>query len=331
MWLKQLAPLSLSSSEGGEYARARSTRHNGHVTMPEDLPQDAPLNAVWLSAAVERALIEDLGETPGRDVTTQATIPATTQVAGVVVFRAVGVVAGLAVIPEVLQQVAARWGLDVPTVELLASDADIVEPGTAVARIEGAGHVVLIAERTILNFLSRASGVATHTRRWADALEGTGARVLDTRKTTPGMRELEKYAVRCGGGTNKRMGLFDCAMVKDNHVVAAGSVRGAVEAIQGQFPGVPIQVEVESEAQAMEAIDAGVRFLMLDNMAPDLMRDLVAKVRALEPAVGQVRLEATGGLTLHNARDVALTGVDFMSVGGLTHSSPIVDIALDLY
>ena len=299
--------------------------------MPEDLPQDAPLDAAWLRSAVECALHEDLGHAPGRDVTTQPTIPSTTQVSGAVVFRDSGVVAGLAVIPEVLSQVAVRLDLPVPQVDLLASDGDVVGAGTTVANVAGAGHVVLIAERTILNFMSRASGVATHTRRWADALEGTGARVLDTRKTTPGLRELEKYAVRCGGGTNKRMGLYDCAMVKDNHIVAAGSVRGAIEAIGQRFPDVPIQVEVEGRAQAMEAIEAGVRFLMLDNMTPDAMRALVAEVRGLESAVGQVRLEATGGLTLENARDVALTGVDFMSVGGLTHSSPIVDIALDLH
>lgn len=299
--------------------------------MPEDLPQDRPLDSAWLRRAVQRALDEDLGDAPGRDVTTQATIASTAEVTGDVVFRDDGVVAGHAVIGEVLSQVAERLGLAAPRVETLLADGDRVMAGTTVAHLAGNGHVALIAERTMLNFLSRASGVATHTRRWADALEGTGARVLDTRKTTPGLRELEKYAVRCGGGTNKRMGLFDCAMVKDNHIVAAGSVRGAIEAIQTRFPDAPIQVEVEREAQAMEAIHAGARFLMLDNMGLDAMAQLVNAVRALEPRVGRVRLEATGGLTLDNARDVALTGVDFMSVGGLTHSSPIVDIALDLH
>jgi nicotinate-nucleotide pyrophosphorylase (carboxylating) len=280
---------------------------------------------------VEVALDEDLGPAPGRDVTTQATITASTEVTGDVVFRQQGVVAGIAVIGEVLTQVADRLALTVPRVDVVATDGDLVEPGTTVAHVAGSGHVVLIAERTILNFMSRASGVASHTRQWADALAGTGAKVLDTRKTTPGLRELEKYAVRCGGGTNKRMGLFDCAMVKDNHIVAAGSVRGAIEAIQEQFPGVPIQVEVERESQALEAIQSGVRFLMLDNMSPQAMSELVASVRALEPESGRVRLEATGGLTLETVRDVALAGVDFMSVGALTHSSPIVDIALDLH
>lgn len=298
--------------------------------MPEDLPQDAPLDAAWLEGAIAVALDEDLGAPPGRDVTTQATIPASAAVYGAVVVREEGVLAGLDVVEATLAQVAHRLNLPVPEVSVLAADGDRVAPGAAVARIEGAGHVVLIAERTILNLMSRASGVATHTRRWVDALEGTGARVLDTRKTTPGLRELQKYAVRCGGGTNKRRGLFDCAMVKDNHVVAAGSVTAAVQAISAAYPGVPIQVEVESLEQAQEAVDAGVRFLMLDNMPPSLMGEVIQAVRAREALTGRVRFEATGGLTLKNAREVALSGVDFMSVGGLTHSSPILDIALDL-
>lgn len=298
--------------------------------MPEDLPQDRHLRASWLASAVGEALDEDLGREPGRDVTTQATIPAAAQVNGQIVVREDGVVAGLPVIAETLGQVAERLSLPTPAVDLLAADGDRLEAGAPVATISGAGHVVLIAERTMLNFLSRASGIATHTRQWADALEGSGARVLDTRKTTPGLRELEKYAVRAGGGTNKRFGLFDCAMVKDNHIVAAGSVAAAVHAIATRFPNVPIQVEVESEAQAQEAIGAGARFLMLDNMTLDAMRALVLAVREREPEVGRVRLEATGGLTLERARLVADTGVDFMSVGGLTHSSPVLDLALDL-
>ncbi|MFV0633703.1 carboxylating nicotinate-nucleotide diphosphorylase [Demequina sp.] len=298
--------------------------------MPEDRPQDRSLRASWLASAIGEALDEDLGSEPGRDVTTQATIPASTQVSGAIVMREDGVIAGIPVITETLGQVAERLGLPTPVIELRATDGDRLSAGAHVADISGAGHVILIAERTILNFLSRASGVATHTRRWADALEGTGARVLDTRKTTPGMRELEKYAVRVGGGVNKRIGLHDCAMIKDNHIHAAGSVTAAVNAVAQRFPDVPVQVEVESPEQAREAIDAGARFLMLDNMDLDAMRSLVRQVRELEPQVGQVRLEATGGLTLERAREVAETGVDFMSVGALTHSSPIVDVALDL-
>ncbi len=298
--------------------------------MPEDLPQDRPLDPAWLSATVTAALDEDLGGSPGRDVTTQATISSSVRVTGDVVVRDDGVLAGVGIVEEVVSQVAQRLGLDKPSVDRLAADGDRIAAGTAVARIEGSGHVVLIAERTLLNLMSRASGVATHTRRWADALEGTEARVLDTRKTTPLLRELDKYAVRCGGGVNKRFGLYDCAMVKDNHIVAAGSVAGAVAAIRRAFPDVPIQVEVESERQALEALDAGVTFLMLDNMAPAEMAQLVKEIRGLADRYGVIQIEATGGLTLDNAADVGATGVDFMSVGALTHSSPILDIALDL-
>jgi len=299
--------------------------------MPEDLPQDRPLDQEWIARVVANTLDEDLGGWPGRDVTTQATIEPNALVSGEFVVREDGVIAGLAVIAETLNQVADRLGFATPALSLEASDGDWVAAGTAVARVEGVGHAVLIAERTILNLMSRASGVATHTRQWADALEGTGARVLDTRKTTPGLRELDKYAVRCGGGTNKRFGLYDCAMIKDNHIVAAGSIAGAVEAIRAAFPDVPIQVEVENRAQALEALEAGVLFLMLDNMAPAAMAELIGEVRGMVAEFGAVRFEATGGLTLATAASVAASGVDFMSVGALTHSSPILDIALDLH
>jgi len=298
--------------------------------MPEELPQDRPLDPAFLTRIVATALDEDLGAAPGRDVTTQATISPDAVVTGAVVARADGVVAGLDAVAETLGQVADRLGLARPDVTVRAADGDRVRAGDRLAELAGSGHVVLIAERTLLNLVSRASGVATHTRRWVDALAGTGARVLDTRKTTPGLRELEKYAVRRAGGVNKRMGLFDCAMVKDNHIVAAGSVTAAVAAIGARFPDVPIQVEVETWSQAEEALAAGVRFLMLDNLPPDAMAGFVARIREREPHLGKVWLEATGGLTLANARDVAATGVDFMSVGALTHSSAILDIALDL-
>jgi nicotinate-nucleotide pyrophosphorylase (carboxylating) len=299
--------------------------------MPEDMPQDRELDQAWLAATVAAALDEDLGGRPGRDVTTQATIPATLLVSGDVVVRDDGVLAGIGVVDEALAHVARRLGLEAPRVQHLAADGDVIAAGTSVARIEGPGHVVLIAERTVLNLMSRASGVATHTRRWVDALAGTGTRVLDTRKTTPLLRELDKYAVRCGGGVNKRFGLYDCAMIKDNHIVAAGSIESAVEAIRQAFPDVPIQVEVEGREQAFEALAAGVRFLMLDNMPPHQMAELVREIRAQASRFGRVRFEATGGLTLAHAADVGATGVDFMSVGALTHSSAILDIALDLY
>ncbi|WP_084075172.1 carboxylating nicotinate-nucleotide diphosphorylase [Demequina sp. NBRC 110052] len=300
------------------------------MTYPEELDQERPLNTTWLRDTVRLALSEDLGGYPGRDVTTQATLTEDAAASGVIVAREAGIIAGVAVIEEALNQTAIRLGLRRPVVELKVADGDALAPGTVIAEVNGAAQVLLVAERTILNLVSRASGVATHTRQWADALAGTGARVLDTRKTTPGLRELERLAVRCGGGVNKRFGLFDCAMIKDNHIVAAGSLAGAIEAIGEAYPDVPVQVEVESHAQATEAIGAGARFLMLDNMAPDAMAELVARVRQGEKKTGKVWLEATGGLTLDNAADVAATGVDFMSVGALTHSSPILDLALDL-
>ena len=209
--------------------------------------------------------------------------------------------------------------------------AGLARAGDVVAELRGPVRQVLMAERTVLNILSRASGVATHTRLWTDALTGTGCTVLDTRKTTPGLRALEKYAVRCGGGTNKRMGLYDVAMVKDNHKIAAGGVGAAYAAIREQFPDVTIEVEVTTTAEAIEALEAGSRFLMCDNMSVDLLRTTVAAAREWAAARSEsVEIEATGGLTLEVAADYGATGIDWMSVGGLTHSSPIVDLALDL-
>ena len=285
------------------------------------------LDPAWIARIVTTALDEDLGPAPGRDVTTQSTIPPEAVGAADLVARQDGVVAGLVVAPEVVGQVAARLGLPVPTVDQRVPDGTRVSRGDVLAVLTGPVQVLLVAERTLLNLASRASGVATHTRRWADALEGTGALVLDTRKTTPGLRALEKYAVRCGGGTNKRMGLYDVAMVKDNHVVAAGSVSAAVAAVQERFPDVTIQVEADTLDQALEAVAAGARFLLLDNMPTPLLTEVVAAVRAVDAGV---ELEATGNLTLDRAREVASTGVDYLSVGGLTHSSPILDLALDL-
>ena len=191
----------------------------------------------------------------------------------------------------------------------------------------GSTQVTLVGERTMLNLVCRLSGIATHTHAWAQRLEGTGATVLDTRKTTPGLRALEKYAVRAGGGTNKRMGLYDVAMIKDNHKLAAGSLSKAYAAVRAKFPDVPVQVEVTTTEEALESVAVGARFLLCDNMSVDLLRATVQAVRATGE---DVELEATGGLTLEVARACAETGVDYLSVGGLTHSSPILDLALDL-
>ena len=284
----------------------------------------------WAQDVVRVALLEDLGP-EGVDVTTEATIPADQRRVAEVVARAPGVVAGVPVIDLVLTAVVETLGVDLAEpdvlVDVVVDDGGRVERGDVIARLAGPTRVILVAERTVLNLLSRLSGVATHTRRWADALEGTGTMVLDTRKTTPGMRWLEKYAVRCGGGTNKRMGLYDVAMIKDNHKLAAGSVAAAYDLVRQRFPDVTVQVEVTTPAEAQEAYDAGARFIMCDNMAVEVLGETVALLRAAgEP----VEIEATGGMTLEGAREHALTGVDFISVGGLTHSSPIVDIALDL-
>lgn len=289
----------------------------------------APPDPAWLARTVEVALDEDLGPAPGRDVTTQATIPREQVGTAHLVARADGVLAGLVALAPVLDAVAARLDLDRVAVDLRVGDGATVRRDDVLAVLTGPVQVLLVAERTLLNLVCRASGVATHTSAWAEALAGTGATVLDTRKTTPGLRALEKYAVRCGGGTNKRMGLYDVAMVKDNHIAAAGSVGAAVRAVRDRFD-VPIQVEADTLDQAMAALDAGADFLLLDNMATPLLAEVVAAVRAREPEVGRVELEATGNLTLARAREVAATGVDYLSVGGLTHSSPILDLALDL-
>jgi nicotinate-nucleotide pyrophosphorylase (carboxylating) len=276
------------------------------------------LDPVAVAAIVERTLTEDLG--PDRlDVTSVATIPAAQTDAAELVARADGVVAGLAVAAAVFEAVS-------PSVEVSihAVDGSSVVRGAVLATVTGPTRDLLTAERSALNLLCRMSGVATHTRRWADLLEGTKALVLDTRKTTPGLRILEKYAVRAGGGTNKRMGLYDVAMIKDNHKLAAGGISAAYARVRAQFPDVPVQVEVTTVGEAVEAVTAGATFLLLDNMAPDLLREVVAAVG------GRAELEATGGLTLATAAQYAATGVDYLSVGGLTHSSPILDIAMDL-
>jgi nicotinate-nucleotide pyrophosphorylase (carboxylating) len=289
-------------------------------------------------SAVERivraALEEDLG--PNHlDVTSVATIPPDQVDTADIVARADGVLAGIAVAAAVfdLADELPSTGGGAPgaeagrrTVEMVVKvpDGARVARGDVLATVTGPTRSLLTAERTALNLLCRMSGVATHTRAWADALSGTKAVVLDTRKTTPGLRVLEKYAVRAGGGTNKRMGLYDVAMIKDNHKLAAGSITAAYRRVRQAFPDVPVQVEVTTVAEAVEAVEAGADFLLCDNMTPKLLAEVV-------DAVGdRAELEATGGLTLEVAAEYAAAGVDYLSVGALTHSSPILDIALDL-
>jgi len=269
---------------------------------------------------VRTALAEDLGGPDGADVTSVATIPADQSDTGDLVARADGVVAGLAVAQAVFDEASGGT----VAYETKVSDGDRVVRGDVLATVAGPTRALLTAERTALNLLCRMSGVATHTRAWADVLAPTKTMVLDTRKTTPGLRILEKYAARAGGGANKRMGLYDVAMVKDNHVLAAGGVAAAYHRVRATFPDVPVQVEVTTVAEAEEAVAAGVTFLLCDNMSPELLRSVVAAVD------GRAELEATGRLVLEVAREYADTGVDYLSVGALTHSSPILDIALDL-
>ncbi len=277
----------------------------------------AGLDPAWVDDVVRRALAEDLGDRG--DVTSQATIPAGQTGTADVIARAPGVVAGLPVAVAVLDTV-----VDDAQVDQRRTDGDRVSPHDILLTVTGSTQRLLTAERTMLNLLCRISGVATATRAWADALAGSGTTVLDTRKTTPGLRALEKYAVRCGGGTNKRLGLYDVAMIKDNHIVAAGGVAAAYDAVRRTYPDIVIQVEVSTVDMAVNAVRAGATFLLCDNMPPDQLRAVVV-------AVGQtVELEATGGLTLARAREYAETGVHYLSVGALTHSAPIVDIAMDL-
>jgi nicotinate-nucleotide pyrophosphorylase (carboxylating) len=277
------------------------------------------LDLAEVDRIVYTALAEDLGDPP-RDVTSEATIPGDQWGTGEIVARADGVVAGL---PVAAQVFAATSGGTATFQQLVEEGARVVR-GDVLALVTGPTRALLTAERTALNLLCRMSGVATHTRRWADALAGTKATVLDTRKTTPGLRALEKYAVRAGGGTNKRMGLYDVAMIKDNHKLAAGGITAAYRLVREKFPEVTVQVEITAVAEALEAVEAGATFLLCDNMTPELLREVVV-------AVGdRAELEATGNLTLETLDAYAATGVDFLSVGGLTHSSPILDIAMDL-
>lgn len=293
-------------------------------TVTADALREAGLEPTAVLRIVQTAIEEDLG--PHRiDVTSVATIPAEQVDTVDVVARADGVLAGLTVAAAVFELVgdAAADGRTV-RVRLLARDGDRVARGDVLATVTGPTRVLLTAERTALNLLTRMSGVATHTRAWADVLAGSKTTVLDTRKTTPGLRVLEKYAVRAGGGTNKRMGLYDIAMIKDNHKLAAGGISPAYRRVREAFPQVPIQVEVTNVVEAVEAVEAGAKFLLCDNMTTGLLAEVVAVVG------DRAELEATGGLTLEVAAEYASTGVDYLSVGALTHSSPILDIALDL-
>ncbi|MFI8963617.1 carboxylating nicotinate-nucleotide diphosphorylase [Streptomyces sp. NPDC053493] len=279
---------------------------------------DAGLDPVQVEDIAHLAIAEDLDG--GVDVTSVATVPEDAVATGDFTAREAGVVAGLRVAEAVLSIVCT----DEFEVERHVEDGERVEAGDKLLSVTARTRDLLTGERSALNILCRLSGIATATRAWADALEGTRAKVRDTRKTTPGLRALEKYAVRCGGGVNHRMSLSDAALVKDNHVVAAGGVAEAFKLVREQFPDLPIEVEVDTMHQVREVLDAGADLILLDNFTPIETEEAVALV------AGRAMLESSGRLTLENAAAYASTGVDYLAVGGLTHSSPILDIGLDL-
>jgi nicotinate-nucleotide pyrophosphorylase (carboxylating) len=258
---------------------------------------------------VDRWLAEDVGD---GDVTSVAVIDEDATCTARVLVKETGVVCGLGVAAEVFERLGASF-------EPLAADGDAVAPG-AVARVEGPARGVLAGERLALNLLGRLSGIATLTRRYVDAVAGTDAVILDTRKTTPGLRRLEKHAVACGGGQNHRLGLYDGILIKDNHLRLAGTPAEAVE--RAKVAGVSVEVECDTLDQVREALAAHADSILLDNMTVDELR------KAVDLARGQARLEASGGVTLENARAIAETGVDFISVGALTHSARALDVSM---
>jgi nicotinate-nucleotide pyrophosphorylase (carboxylating) len=282
-----------------------------------------PAEADAARSLIRLALAEDFGDRG--DVTSLATIPENTTGGAGFVARAAGVVAGLPVVTLVLEAVDPRL-----TLSTLVADGTGVAKGDTIATVSGPMRSLLAAERTALNFLQRLSGVATLTRPFVDAVAGTKARILDTRKTTPGWRLLEKYAVRCGGGHNHRVGLYDGVLIKDNHLAALGggpdAIRAAVAAARRDAPDLPVEVEVDSEAQFEVALACGPEFILLDNMPAATMARCVIRRDAVAPGV---LLEASGGINLDTVGAIAAAGVDRISVGALTHSAPALDVALD--
>jgi nicotinate-nucleotide pyrophosphorylase (carboxylating) len=271
-----------------------------------------------LAGVIDRALAEDAGR---GDPTTEATVPQGLETIASVVLRESGIVCGLAVAFEVVRRLDpdARMEVLVPEGTTVAN-----APATA-ARIRASARALLTAERTALNLLQRLSGIATATGRYVTAVEGTGAEVLDTRKTAPGLRALDKLAVACGGGTNHRPDLATAILIKDNHIALAGGVAQAVRAARAARPDLHVQAEADTLEQVREAIAAGADSVLLDNMPPERLREAVAI------AAGRVRLEASGGITLETVRAVAETGVDAISIGALTHSVRALDISLEVH
>lgn len=265
---------------------------------------------------VKAALAEDLAG--GVDVTSTATISADAELQAEFVARESGVVAGVEMAQAVLTEVG------VASIEVLVQEGALVNAGDVLIRVSGNARAILLAERTALNFLGHLSGIATLTNKWVSAIAGTNCEVRDTRKTTPGWRELEKFAVRMGGGTNHRMSLSDAALIKDNHIAAAGGVKAAFNAVRSEFPTAPIEIEVDTLDQLAEVLPLKPDLVLLDNMSPEQCRAAVSLV------AGQTKLEASGGITLELARAYAETGVDYLAIGALTHSAKNFDIGLDV-
>ena len=269
-------------------------------------------------ALVDAALREDLGN--GLDATTVATIPANQIAIAQFNARKSGVIAGLFAAQAVLE-IAGNSAIKF---DKQISEGSKVEAGQLIFEATGKVTDLLLAERTALNFLSRLSGIATISSIWVDAVKGTNCTVRDTRKTTPGWREIEKFAVRMGGATNHRMNLSDAALIKDNHIAATGSIANAINDVRSKFPNLSIEVEIDHLDQMEEAIAGKVDLILLDNMSPEQCK------LAVKQCAGRTKLEASGGITLENARDYAMSGVDFIAIGALTHSAAILDIGLDL-
>jgi nicotinate-nucleotide pyrophosphorylase (carboxylating) len=277
--------------------------------------REVGLDPELVKERVSIALAED---SPAGDLTSLATISEELDSTAYFRSRSSGVLSGVLVAAVVLEIVGIK------DYQLIKSDGDRVTEDEVIMTCTGKTRSILLAERTALNFLSHLSGISTTTRKWVDAVSDTKAKIRDTRKTTPGLRQLEKFAVRMGGGSNHRMNLSDAALIKDNHIAAAGSIKTAISRIKSSFPDLEIEVEVDSLDQLKEAITYGVAVILLDNMSIEQTQAAVALIKDTE-----IKLESSGGLVLENAHAYAATGVDYLAVGSITHSSSILDIGLD--
>jgi len=303
-------PIKLLSTKN----RLESRQHSRHGLAMQTLSIDE------VRRAVQAALAEDIGD---GDVTTLATVPESSQSRARMVAREALTLAGVELAEEAFRQLSPAVHI-----ERCLRDGQRAQPGALLLDVQGPTRAILSAERVALNFIQRLSGVATATAQYVQAVAGTGAQILDTRKTTPGWRHFEKYAVACGGGRNHRIGLYDQVLIKDNHLAAlAGefpnAVTAAVRRARDQFPGLIVEVEADTLEQVEQALEANADIILLDNMTPDQMR------QAVQRAKGRSKTEASGGVKLSTVRAIAETGVDFISVGALTHSARAVDIALD--